>query len=123
MKRIHILITTISVLINIGLIYFFIFKGSTYKSEDARTTVVMSPENKNFVLNNMRHFLEGIQEINQGIIENDPEKVIAAGKNYGGSPVDKAPPGLVKSLPFDFKKIILMFNKLKINWIIYCQNI
>lgn len=105
MKKVHTLITIISLLLNIGLVYFFVFKGNTVKSEDGRTAVIMSPANKNFVLNNMRHFLEGVQEINQGINENDPSKVIAAGEKYGGSPVDEAPKGLVKSLPIDFKKI------------------
>lgn len=105
MKKTHTLITIISLLLNIGLVYFFVFKGNTVKGENERTAVIMSPENKNFVLNNMRHFLEGVQQINQGIIENDPAKVIAAGKSYGGSPVDEAPSGLVKSLPIDFKKL------------------
>lgn len=107
MKKIHTLITIISLLVNIGLIYFFLFKGNTVKSEDGRTAVIMSPENRNFVMNNMRHFVEGVQQINKGISENNASIVIAAGKKYGGSEIEDAPQGLVKSLPIDFKKLAM----------------
>lgn len=97
--------TVLSILLNIGLIYFFIFKGQTVKSNDSRVAVTMSADNTDFVLDEMRDFLESIQQINEGILTNDAQKIIDAGKKSGGSVIEHAPKGLIKTLPIGFKKL------------------
>ena len=105
MKKPITILIVLSVLLNISLIYLFIFKGETTKTNDNRIAVVMTPDNTDFVLNEMRDFLESIQQINEGILNNDARKIIDAGKKSGGSVIDHAPKGLIKSLPIGFKKL------------------
>jgi hypothetical protein len=105
MKKSLSILTIISILLNIGLIYFFVFKGETVTSSDSRTAVVMSPDNTDFVLDEMRDFLESVQQINEGILHKDARKIIDAGKRSGGSVIDHAPKGLIKTLPLSFKNL------------------
>ena len=105
MKKATLTILIFSILLNIGLIYLFVIKGETTKSNDNRTAVLMSEGNKDFVLEEMRDFLESIQQINEGIQENTPEKIINAGNKSGGSVITHAPKGLLKSLPSGFKAL------------------
>ena len=105
MKKILPIILIASLLINFGLVYFFFIKGDTIQANDGRTAIIVSSENRDFVLAEMRLFLESVQEINQGIIEKDSAMVVSAGKQSGGSATNHAPPGLVKSLPMAFKTL------------------
>lgn len=103
MKKIMPIITIISILINIGLIYVFVIKGETVTLEDGRSEIVMSVENKEFVMDEMRDFLESVQQINEGLVTNNPKLIIEAGKKSGGSVIAHAPKGLLKTLPSGFK--------------------
>lgn len=94
-----------SVIINIVVIYVFVLKGKTYKDNSGRIAVKMTKNNRDFVLKEMREFLESVQQINDGIINKDPKKIISAGKNSGGSVIEHAPKGLLASLPVSFKKL------------------
>lgn len=106
MKKILIPITIISVLINIGLVYLFFIRGeNAQQTEDHRTAITISVENKEFVLSEMRSFLESVKHINEGIIEDDPKKIILAGEKSGGSAVHHAPKGLLRKLPIGFKSL------------------
>jgi hypothetical protein len=105
MKKRLLILTVLSVILNIGLVYVFLIKGETVKSSDNRTAIVMTEGNADFVLTEMRDFLESVQQINDGIIQNDPKKIIEAGKKSGGSVIEHAPNGLIKTLPLSFKKL------------------
>lgn len=105
MKKLVVVIMLVSILLNIGLIYIFVFKGETVKSNDKRVALMMSNDNKDFVLVEMRDFLESVQKINEGILNNDANKVIEAGNKSGGSVIDHAPKDLLKSLPLGFKQL------------------
>jgi len=105
MKKIIPIIAITSILLNIGFIYLFLIKGETMKSNDHRTAITMSEGNKDFVLAEMRDFLESVQQINEGALENNPAKIIAAAKKSGGSVIEHAPKGLLKTLPSGFKKL------------------
>ncbi len=65
----------------------------------------LSKNNRDFVLAEMRGFLESVQLINNGIVNNDVSKVIEGGKKSGGSVIAHAPQGMMASLPMGFKKI------------------
>ena len=103
MKKATIIITILSVILNVILIYFFVIKGNTTKTKDGRIEVMMTENNKDFVLEEMRDFLESVQKINEGILKNNPKLVIEAGLKSGGSVIEHAPHGLIKSLPLGFK--------------------
>lgn len=105
MKKLTIIIATLSIIVNVGLIYFFFFKGDVIQYKNDRTAVIISPENKEFVLKEMRVFLESLQQINQGLIKGDASLIIEAGNTSGGDAKEHAPRGLIKSLPKDFKNI------------------
>jgi len=105
MKKPITILVILSILLNIGLIYFFIFKGQTVKTNDSRVAVTMSADNTDFVLDEMRDFLESIQQINEGILTNDAQKIIDAGKKSAGSVIEHAPKGLIKTLPIGFKNL------------------
>lgn len=105
MKKAPIILLIISVSLNIALIYFFVFKGSVAKKDDSRTAINISPENREFVLAEMRGFLESIQAINEGIMENNPQKIIEAGDKAGSGAVHEAPAGLMRTLPLSFKSL------------------
>ena len=94
-----------SLLFNLGLIYFFMFKGETVQLQDGRTGIMMTTENKEFVLDEMRNFLESVQKINYGLLNDDPESVAEAGRKSGGSVIAHAPKGMMKSLPSNFKSL------------------
>lgn len=95
----------ISIVFNGVLIYIFFIKGSTTTSDDTRITVVLTENQKDFALTEMREFLESIQEINQGIIDHDANIIIAAAEKSGGSVIAHAPRGMVGRLPIEFKQL------------------
>ncbi len=101
------ILTTLSILLNIGLIYFFVFKGSTVHSQgqETRTTITMPKEHADFTLAEMRGFLESVQQINEGILTKNAKKIIAAGQKSGGSVIAHAPQGFLKRLPMPFKQL------------------
>lgn len=106
MKKGILIIAILSILINISLIYLFVIKGNTEKTnDDERTTILMTKENKDFVLAEMRDFLESVQQINEGILNDDSNKIINAGNKSGGCVIAQAPKGLLKTLPGGFKAL------------------
>jgi len=105
MKKIIVLIITLSLLLNIILIYVFIIKGDTFQSKDNRIALSMSESNKEFVLDEMRVFLESIQQINEGLSTHNTEKIIKACQVSGGSVIEHAPKGLLKTFPIEFKTL------------------
>ncbi|WP_417430187.1 hypothetical protein [Halpernia sp.] len=105
MKKITILLLIISLIFNIVLVYFFVLKGDVVKTKDSRTSINITPENREFVLAEMRGFLESIRDINQGILDNNPKNIIAAGEKSGTGIVHEAPAGLMKTLPLSFKSL------------------
>jgi hypothetical protein len=74
-------------------------------AKDGRSEIKMTPENREYVMAEMRGFLENIQKINEGIAKNDPTIIEKVGQESGSYKVDGVTKGLVKSLPLGFKKM------------------
>lgn len=70
---------------------------------DSRIEVALKPEHREFVLKEMRQFVNGLNMINRGIAENKPKLIIKAGQQ-SGSEVNP-PIGLVMSVPVNFLKM------------------
>lgn len=105
MKKIIPFLLIISLVLNVTMAYLFFIKGDTVKGQDGRTAIKISADNKEFVLAEMRGFLESIQQINEGIANNDSQKIINAATKSGAERIGDAPQGLFKSLPLGFKSL------------------
>jgi|GEM_PF-1617467 hypothetical protein len=106
MKSNQILI--ILLIFSIGLNLFLWLKPETPKEAfrlegDQRTEIQLKPEHKEFILREMRQFVESIHLINEGITNNEPEKIILAGAQSGTSV--SPPKELVQSMPEAFLKM------------------
>jgi hypothetical protein len=105
MKKLSLPIIILLLLTNIFTIYLFVFKGDVAKTIDNRTAIKLSAANDAFAKEEMRGFLESVQEIHLGITNNNAQQVTAAGKKSGGFVIDHAPKGMMKALPVGFKKL------------------
>ncbi len=105
MKKIFNIILILSIILNIGLVYMFVFRGDVIEPKDQQKAIMMSEGNREVVLKEMRNFLSNVQQITEGIIEKNPEKIIKASKASGAGVGEKVPQGLIKSLPIGFKKM------------------
>ena len=85
--------------------YKFILSGSAEKSEDGRLDIQLTPNERNLVLSEMRAFLESVQQITQGMADNDFESVAKAARIVGRAAQQGMPGTLVGKLPLEFKKM------------------
>ena len=100
------LATTIVLLIIIAAgFYKFIIQGSTTENSDDRITLLLDDSERNLVLAEMRAFLASIQQINQGLSENNMELVALSARKSGNAAQGNMPGSLVGKLPIDFKKL------------------
>ena len=94
MKKIVFIALIISLIGNVFMVYKFLIQGDTYQYEgDKRLSIRMKYDHREFVMSEMRHFVEGVQRINEGILTKNTKLII------------EAPKGLIKSVPLAFKKI------------------
>lgn len=85
--------------------YFFLIKGNVIVADDGRTAILMSAEERDLVLGEMRGFLEAIQGITTGISENDMGAVAQNASAVGMLAAAGTPPALMAKLPLEFKKL------------------
>ena len=105
MKKSAPILAIVFFLSTLFLIYFFVFRGSVIESTDTRVAIKLSESNTEFALKEMRDFLESIQQINEGILNNDEDQIYNAAKKSGNGVVAQTPKGMMGSLPIGFKKL------------------
>jgi len=106
MKKIPIIVAFFFFSTTMALIYLFIFKGKVAETMDDRRVVVeLTERNANFALDEMRVFLESVQQINQGILDKNIKQIEKAANKSGGMVIGHAPKGMLASLPIGFKKL------------------
>mgnify|MGYP003622078890 CR=1 FL=1 len=106
MKKITLIFLVLSLFLNVGLIYKFFYAGETVSlAKDGRNEIKMTSENREYVMEEMRGFLESVQKINEGIAKNNPTIIEKIGQESGTCKVDGVPKGLIKSLPLGFKEM------------------
>ena len=86
------------------LFYNFVYKGDGVVEADGRISIEMTKDEKNFILLEMRNFLEATKDISEGIVGKDIEKIITAGTTGSGI-IDRVPTSLMRKLPLAFKKM------------------
>lgn len=105
MKKLPWIIAVIFFILNIGLVYGFILKNETVSLEDGRKGIPLNVEQKVFILEEMRNFLESVRQVNEGILKNDKTLIMKAAELSGESVIEHAPQGIMKRLPMDFKAL------------------
>jgi hypothetical protein len=86
--------------------YKFIYQGSTSLDKiDGRTIILLTIQERNLILEEMRGFLNSTQKIIQAISENNMPSAVIAAKAVGRDAQQKVPATLVGKLPIAFKKL------------------
>lgn len=96
---------TVLLAVALGAIAFQFVNGSTIKSEDGRTAIVMTSPERDLILGEMRTFLEGVQTIVEAIAADDMETVSATATSIGMAATGGEPAALIAKLPLDFKAL------------------
>lgn len=101
------------VLGNAVMFYKFIFSGTTVavSGPDNRTAILLTDDERNLVLTEMRQFLAAAQTISSAISRNDMELVATTAKGVGFAAAQAVPPGLMAKLPLNFKQLGLDTHK------------
>ena len=91
--------------------YLFVIRGAVTASDDGRTTITLSTGERDFVLAEMRVFLEGVQEITKGLAAKDMKAVVTVAKKFrpgndGGMPIS-----LMGKLPSEFRALAQTTHK------------
>ena len=105
MKKLLIATSVFFFITTLILAYILLFTGTDMVEmpDDSRTSVKYPPDLEEFVLSEMRDYLEVINEINQGIVENNPEKIVKAASRQGNAFLDDTPARLLKLSPIPCK--------------------
>jgi len=89
------------------LLYTFVIKGETVagSKSDPRTAIVLTESERALVLEEMRAFLESVQQITLAATKDDMATVASAARKVGRAAQGEVPVGLMKKLPAAFKKL------------------
>ncbi len=97
-----IIVALLLLLIAIG--YKFVH-GSVAVSDDERVAVMLSKDERNFILNEMRNFLISTQKISEAITNEDMELVARLAKSAGMSAEENTPGSLLAKIPLSMKTL------------------
>ena len=87
--------------------YVLLFMGTEMVKlpDDNRIVVKYEPDLRDLVMSEMRDYLEVINEIQQGLADNDPDKIIKAATRQGKISLDETPVRLLKLSPLACKQL------------------
>jgi len=106
MKNIKILWTIIVLLLVFsGFLVNKFVSGSVAPYEDGRTSVVLTKDERNLILTEMRAFLVSVQSVSQAISENDMDKVAEVAHKAGMAAEEGTPGSLLQKIPLPMKKM------------------
>ncbi len=106
MKNVKILWTIIILLL--GLSGFLVNKfvsGKVELNDDGRTNVVLTKDERNLVLDEMRAFLVSVQGVSQAITENNMDRVAELAHKAGMAAEEGTPGSLLQKLPLGMKTL------------------
>jgi len=106
MKNVKVLWTIIILLLGLsGFLVNKFISGEVTPNEDGRTNVVLTKDERNLVLDEMRAFLVSVQNISQAITEKDMDKVVTLAHKAGMAAEEGTPGSLLQKLPIGMKKL------------------
>lgn len=82
-----------------------------FAKEDNRKAVVMTADERNFVLEEMRAFLDAVRVITVSLANDDMASVIEPAKKMGMAGSGEVPPELRDKLPKEFKMLAMKTHK------------
>ncbi len=103
-QRVYLVIITLLSLIIAAGVYKFILQGAT-SQVDQRVVIHLKEEERDLVLNEMRQFLNSVQNIIQGLSNDDFTLIHDAARASGNSVQRDMPGSLVGKLPLEFKTL------------------
>ncbi len=92
--------------------YKFIFAGATEIADDGRTAIMLQAGERDFLLSEMRVFLETTQGIVSAIAEDDMARVATLSTAVGMASTGGEAAALIGKLPLDFKTLGLATHAL-----------
>ncbi|RUA31742.1 MAG: hypothetical protein DSY76_01130 [Bacteroidetes bacterium] len=107
MKKILIATNVVFLGTTLILAYILLFTGTELVKlpNDTRTTVKYAPDLRELVMSEMRDYLVIMAEIQQGIAENNPDKIYEAASRQGQASIDETPARLLKLSPLACKQM------------------
>jgi hypothetical protein len=106
MKNVKVLwIIIILLLILSGVLIKKFVSGSVAPSEDGRTNVILTKDERNLILDEMRAFLVSVQGVSQAITENNMDKVAELAHKAGMAAEENTPGALLQKIPLGMKKL------------------
>ena len=106
-KKVLIISNIVFIVISIALAYILLFMGTEMVKlpDDNRIVVKYEPDLRDLVMSEMRDYLEVINEIQQGLAENDPNKIVKAATRQGKISLEETPVRLLKLSPLACKQM------------------
>ena len=106
-KKVLIISNIVFIIISVVLAYVLLFMGTEMVKlpDDNRIVVKYEPDLRDLVMSEMRDYLEVINEIQQGLADNDPDKIIKAATRQGKISLDETPVRLLKLSPLACKQL------------------
>jgi hypothetical protein len=89
----------------IGLVLKFVVLGRTATGVDGRVTILLEPPERAVVLNEMRQFLAGVQQMLEAAERDDAAAITRVARPLGMAAAQAVPPGLAAKLPLEFKTL------------------
>lgn len=112
MKKLSLILNMVFIAIIAVGAYKFIIAGSTEIADDGRTAILLEAGERDFVLGEMRLFLETVQGVVAAIAENDIAKVAELSTAVGMASTGGETAALIGKLPLEFKTLGLATHAL-----------
>lgn len=91
--------------VTIGAFGYFFIKGSTQKSSDQRSAVLLNAQEKDMVLGEMRTILAALNGVLHGVESNDMQAASEAARSAGTKMAVDVNPAMMAKLPLEFKSL------------------
>jgi hypothetical protein len=98
-------VTAVLFIVVLGMGYKFIVQGEVTQTEDNRVAIQLTVGERDLVLSEMRVFLQSVQNITNGIVNEDMSSVVIAARKSGSDAAAAVPGTLIGKLPIGFKKL------------------
>jgi hypothetical protein len=83
----------------------FFVRGQTRVASDGRTAVLLTPDERDLVLSEMRGVLASVQSIVEAVNAGDMKRVAEAARDGGMAAAADVNPALMAKLPLEFKEL------------------
>jgi hypothetical protein len=103
-KKCVLLILVLLAIITGGLVKFLVL-GKVERGQDGRGQILLEAAERDLVLTEMRAFLEAVQQVTEGLIAKDMQKVVDNARKVGAAAQAGVPASLVGKLPLTFKTL------------------